>query len=379
MDKVKKTVQDNPKNRIEYEIGDFKSAEWQPQIKFMRWDNEVNLSVRQVSEGTPNFYDVEEGHEFEIIWDEKPVSNKVHFTLETKGLDFFYQRELTPEEIAEGASRPDNVIGSYAVYHKTKGGMNRADGMDYKVGKAFHIYRPYAEDVNGMGVWCDLKITGANMTITVPQDFLDTAVYPVTVDPTFGYTSNGASEQSVTNTLSGYRFTLSENGTVTKLTGWITNRKGSSDSSGRTMGVYLQSDSSKKINSNENTQSLSNGVDTEVDFTLPSSVDLTAADYYIAATAAFISNGLRVNYDTGDTAYYQERAWNPYNTTLPDPAAFTSSSNEKLSLYATYTAAGGGPLSANISDSITATESATVSEASNVDTSTNKIYSVKIT
>src|SRR3990167_591565 len=193
MDKFKRVVQDNPKDRIEVEVGDFKSVEWQPQVKLMRWDNEVNLSVRQVSEGTPNFYDVEEGYEFEVILTEKPATNKVRFTIETKELDFFYQPPLTQQEIDEGAVRPDDVVGSYAVYHATKGGMNDAAGKEYKVGKAFHIYRPFAYDNEGNGVWCDLNITGANLTITIPQAFLDDAVYPVIVDPTFGNTGIGAS------------------------------------------------------------------------------------------------------------------------------------------------------------------------------------------
>ena len=43
----KNVVQDNPKDRIEVEIGDSKQADiCYPQVKIMRWDNEVNFSVR---------------------------------------------------------------------------------------------------------------------------------------------------------------------------------------------------------------------------------------------------------------------------------------------------------------------------------------------
>ena len=103
--------------------------------------------------------------------------------------------EITQEEIDDGASRPENVVGSYAVYHQTRGRVNDSAGMEYKTGKAFHIYRPEAIDRDGNKVWCDLSISEqtGTLTVTVPQPFLDTAMYPVRVDPTFGYTTAGSS------------------------------------------------------------------------------------------------------------------------------------------------------------------------------------------
>ena len=37
------------------------------------------------------------------------------------------------------------------------------------------------------------------MTVTVPQNFLDKAVYPVIIDPTFGYATIGNSEDRTNN------------------------------------------------------------------------------------------------------------------------------------------------------------------------------------
>ena len=37
-----------------------------------------------------------------------------------KTLDFFDQPKPSPKEIPEGTVRHESVIGSYAVYHKTK-------------------------------------------------------------------------------------------------------------------------------------------------------------------------------------------------------------------------------------------------------------------
>jgi hypothetical protein len=73
--------------------------------------------------------------EIEIVLDEKPATNA--FRIEgAEDLDFFYQPELTPEENAEGAFRPENVVGSYAVYHKTKAN-HRVGDINYATEKAY--------------------------------------------------------------------------------------------------------------------------------------------------------------------------------------------------------------------------------------------------
>lgn len=145
----------------------------------------------------------EAAHEFDIDFtlDAKPDTNVFTHKIEgAEEFDFLYQPELTPEEIAEGAERPENVIGSYAVYHKTKAN-HRVGDTNYATGKAFHIYRPKAIDADGVQVWAELHYDAAQSTLSVavPQDFLDAAAYPVVVDPTFGYTITGASNASIEN------------------------------------------------------------------------------------------------------------------------------------------------------------------------------------
>jgi len=205
---------------FDIEIGDSKQKDFKPQLKIMKWDNEVNFSIRaEEAEGatvetvgniikyiTPDYevhqYEKPEagedgGFEFEWVLNKKPKSNILSTTIQSKELNFFYQPELTQEEINEGAERPDNVVGSYAVYHKTKKN-NLVGGKSYKTGKAFHIYRPEAVDAGGNKAWCDLHIDESILSVTVPQSFLDKAIYPVVVDPTFGYTSVGGSNQVCT-------------------------------------------------------------------------------------------------------------------------------------------------------------------------------------
>ncbi len=58
------------------------------------------------------------GFEIEIVLDEAPASNVFDVQVEgVEDLDFFHLPELTAEEIAEGAVRPENLVGSCAVYH----------------------------------------------------------------------------------------------------------------------------------------------------------------------------------------------------------------------------------------------------------------------
>lgn len=208
----------------EVEIGDAKQADFYPQVKVKSWDNECNLSVRLAEDIKDATHSEKDGKvewisagglkasiyelttysgcengaiEFDLTLDKKPVSNVITYTIQTKEFDFFYQPELTDEEKYTTISgvkkqtrfRDNNVVGSYAVYHKTK------KNNEYKTGKAFHIFRPWAEDATGKRVWCELNIDeqAGLLTITVSQKFLDTAVYPVLIDPTIGNTTAGSS------------------------------------------------------------------------------------------------------------------------------------------------------------------------------------------
>jgi hypothetical protein len=210
---------------VEISVGDEKQVDFFPRMKIKRWDNEVNFSVGIIStfQGSHGVVsdkvEWNDGHgigakfyekpgdqfEFEIILDEKPAAGFVLLSIEHKGLRFLYQPELTKEEIDNGNIRPDNVVGSYAVYHESMKG-NYVGGKNYRAGKVCHIYRPYVIDANRKQRWCDLDITGNVMKITIP----DGLVYPVVVDPTFGVNpaSPGASwELNAVDEMIGSLFT----------------------------------------------------------------------------------------------------------------------------------------------------------------------------
>lgn len=219
-----KVHKDHPQDRIDLEFGDAKdAAAFHPQIKVKRWDNEVNFSLRfdhsaiEGNEGfatdgetiewnkgnvVARFYplegdadpanDKQGAHEFDVTFYAPPTSNVLVFSLRTKGLCFEHQPSLTQAEIDRGMFRPEHVVGSYAVYHESKRD-NYAGKMQYRAGKAFHIYRPLITDAVGATVWGELQIDLAHekLLLTVPPEFLQSATYPITIDPTIGYTSIG--------------------------------------------------------------------------------------------------------------------------------------------------------------------------------------------
>jgi hypothetical protein len=231
------TPKDDPRDRIAIEVGDSQDlTRFYPQVKLMRWDDECNLSLRvglanyvgatttvngtdiiwESSRGKFHFYEVpadeahpEGGYEFEIILAKKPPTNTVTFTLRSKGLTAHYQRPLNQETPApnwvtvteteafdaEGhrvAYRPPKAVGSYALYHDSRIG-DIVGKQNYRAGKVGHIYRPHLTDALGAEAWgtITLDLVAQTCTITVPQDFLNSATYPVVIDPTFGYTTIG--------------------------------------------------------------------------------------------------------------------------------------------------------------------------------------------
>jgi hypothetical protein len=212
-------AKNDPKDKVEVFIGDDKEpSTFYPQVKHQRWDNECNVSYRLLNnekgaekittEGSKikwsrgnveaHFYDLEEGYEMEVVLLKKPRTNVVQFSLVDKDVEYFYQPALTEKEIEDGAHRPENVVGSYAVYAKTPK-TNYVGGKEYKCGKVGHIYRPKIHDSAGAEVWGELDIKNQILSVTIPQDFLDKAVYPVVVDPTFGYTTAGGTSSGFGN------------------------------------------------------------------------------------------------------------------------------------------------------------------------------------
>lgn len=142
----------------------------------------------------------------ERIFYVKPITAPKYKLTYSTGISFYYQPELTAEEIEEGLYRPDNVVGSYAVYYDKAGHYKNSDGstkVDYGSGKIGHLYAPYWVDSVGSRIKGTQRIDKNFLIFDLPSDeWLDTAVYPIKLDPDLGYTTAGASEY----TLNAYRY-----------------------------------------------------------------------------------------------------------------------------------------------------------------------------
>lgn len=174
-----------------------------PKVKFTRWNKEEDLTIEY--KGEEEFYTNALGDTFKfgLILNGKPTKNKFQFKLSGwENFKFLYQPPLkntnpdgsTWEYNKHGGTskRPADVNGSYAIYHKTK--QNYIIGQtNYKSGKFGHIYRPKFIDKNGKWVWGNLHIENGIYEVTIPQDFLDKAEYPVKANDTFGTTGVGGS------------------------------------------------------------------------------------------------------------------------------------------------------------------------------------------
>lgn len=356
-----------------------------PEMRLKKWDNEVNLGVaysKVKGQGSRNLlsnkmewkdakeevhaYPIDENNfEFEVVLKEKPDTNIFDFTIDgAENLDFFYQPEISNEQAqflatkkgitlleAKRKIRPENIVGSYAVYHKEK--KNQIEGQtNYATGKAFHIYRPKAIDDNGTEIWAELSYENGILRVIAPQSFLDSAIYPVRIDPTFGYTSLGASVLGPSqDKLYGSVFTSpSDMGTVSTIHHAIVSDLGT----GRFFKqvVVLHSDLNIVTNGVSNATAIPYDADQHADSFTSSSFatapTLSASTDYILFVIH--SDGDWSNYslyDTGSANQYHFDGSNSYTTpTNPTDAVHGDDnggpSNAKVSSYITYTAAGGG-------------------------------------
>lgn len=348
------------------EIGDRDAIDFKPRLKLNRWDGEsfIKVGLPTTAQSSPviegeklrwvepdlevRFYPLEletvegftqnelGGFEFEIILKEKPPTNQIILEIETQGLKCHYQPPLTPEEIAEGAVRPDNVVGSYAVYHDSRGSIHASaqDAEKYKCGKAFHIYRPKITDANSDWVWAELNIDekAGTLTVTIDQDWLDKAVYPVVVDPTFGYETLGASDAYYSGLRTGSKFTCPEAGTGVSIS-WGNDYA----FSGQATKCCLYDAGGNKVSDGETEEITSGGAEAWVTHNFLSAPTLAAADYWLLSWMS--SNYPEPKYDSvsGWPYYYIAT----YYTDWPSYIDMGSSTGRKYSIYCTYTAGGG--------------------------------------
>jgi hypothetical protein len=401
-------------NAIQAEVGNKNSDSFEPSLTLRKWNDEVNFKVKykhaekekdqkvdienkkikwKGKKTEVHYYDLKKGEmligeelehdvfEVEVILLEKPDTNIVEFDIETKGLNFYYQPALNSEDNPEADSctetqcfkdgevithRPENVIGSYAVYHESKAGDYSKMGLkNYRAGKAFHIYRPKIIDNAGKEVWGKLNITDNLLTVEIPQEFLDNAVYPVrhAAGLTFGYLVNGGSSDSVVlrHSSIGYRcyrvgstYVSGGAGTVDKISAYLsTNVTGT-----YTVAFLLNDEDSGGSGSHGQIVlaegSLSLGASYALKEINAASESIVNDSYIINVTADGTGlssdfDGIRIASDfTGANrnTYYEEfdnaNASTAFANSKENPwtESASSSTNLQYSIYCTYTAGG---------------------------------------
>ena len=285
----------------------------------------------------------EESVEFDVVLEKNIAIYEFVFPISSQNLVFYYQPPLYEEygffspfsnstfsvnatDVVENgivvSHRPEDVVGSYAVYHNSK------RNNEYKTGKAFHIYRPLAVDSVGNKVWCDLNIDEAKgiLSITISQTFLDSAVYPVSIDPSFGYTTAGASNYYIYHMIAGSVFPIPQSGTADSITVDFF-----SFGAGKAKTAIYQHSDSTLVKASGELSAAGSGWKT---FTLPDpKPTLTASTEYVLVAWASATY-TRIRYDTGDTnqGHYKDVTYNGF----PNPISFNHA-NYKFSIYCNYT------------------------------------------
>lgn len=203
---------------IDVQIGD-EGEGFKPTIILNKWnENALNLWIPDdlIKSKTPSikdktlklkdsereFYFKTEGDylKFGLIFTTRPEVSKWEFRLEGwQFYDWFFQDTLendfkngvdvvpgdTLEKYLEQRKRPEEVVGSYALYHKY-------DTWDKSgTGKFGHFYRPKFIDADGKTAWAILHIENGIYSVEMPEDFRASAKLPIMTNDTFGYDAIG--------------------------------------------------------------------------------------------------------------------------------------------------------------------------------------------
>ena len=338
---------------IDKELGVLTLQKWDVSIDISLDDSEP-ISSRDLIDKTEltyldyksEIYETDTGIEWDIILPSFPKTNVFSYQVEgSKQLNWYYQPALNPADYPKEYvvndthafddkgnlidHRPVNAVGSYAVYGDRQ-------GNEYMTGKIMHVYRPLIIDAHGESVWGNLVYYSGILSVVVPSDFLASAVYPVRVDPSFGYTSLGVTSNAVAEYIRASNFT-SGVGQITSITTYLNNAADNVinfDCAIYNTSLYL-------INETE-TLLLTVDEDGWYTFHISDGAMLTGNEVWLANWA---NDTCTIYYDTGQptTSYIYKQ-----NTEAQhwfNPITVPNYGTSILSIYANYTLAGGSPVS----------------------------------
>lgn len=290
----------------------------------------------------------------------KPPNSKYSLNLggNWRDFDFFYQKPLSTSDVpgsnleylkmdgvdhvrlnypAGGAitfeQRPLYIDGSYAVYHKTKRDYILGQ-KNYKIGKAFHIHVPKAIDADNKTFWRILNIEDGIYSVTIP----DEAVYPVTINDTFGFTSQGDSSTGFNPdfVMASGPFAPAGAGNATSVSWYFTNV----DTAPMTFGFYNETSSLPDVLQADSAGATEN-TDGWITQDLDSSTAVTVQNYWIASNRD--TDNVTIWYDSAgsETMWYKAQAYSGGTLVDPFPGSLTQFDN-KMSCYVTYTPTAAG-------------------------------------
>lgn len=262
-------------------------------------------------------------------------------------LSFHYQGELSSEDIADGAVRPDNVVGSFAVLSEFRNKVMNVSGelvANYGTGKVGHVYAPYWTDAEAR-VYKGTQILIGNTLHypKPPQEWIDSAVLPIKLDPDLGYgppNDIGGTSLPITpgqGLWSLYVGEMSEDGTLDSVSFYDADSSSGDD---YYVGCYEgASEAPTNLVWNSTVQEDSGLGWQTVDAGDESLTDVT--DYQVAIQAV-ASGDITLRYDTV-TGYSSSRLSGNTPGNFPDPygTPTDTQSSRRYSAYLTYTASGG--------------------------------------
>ena len=311
------------------------------QVKTESKSESIDGDLLKIKDGQVEscFKNIDGGIKIERVFDVKPTSAPRYKLAFSQGVRFCYQPELTPEEIADGHIRPDNVVGSYAIYCDKVGHYKDKSGnttVNYGSGKIGHLYAPYWTDSGGKKIKGSQEIVGNILTFDLPDEqWLDEAVYPITLDPDVGFTTAGGSLSSFNTNATGI-FSAGSNGSATAVFVAL-NGTGAMV----TAGVYNDNSSypGDLLRDSGDVASANGFVECTLD--TPLSIN-TGTNYWVCSRRS----GLSIRYDSlaGKYAKYSTTTYSAGSLPDPWPSGQSSAANTVYSMYFAYTESGGSTL-----------------------------------
>lgn len=279
------------------------------------------------------YYPIDGKHlEHERVFASEPLSLKLQFELlHSSGMTFTRQNI---EDFIPGSTYELNVPGSYCI------DIDRSNN-EFRAGKWGHLFVPELVDSIGRKIFVkDFRIENGMMKFELPRTWMRNAVYPVILDPTIGYTGEGALEYNNADYFGVCRLNTTTDGSGGDISTfhWFIHDNNDGISDGKAA-VYDGWQNGANRVSNSVTLAAGSQVAGWNVFAVTGTLAATT-DYFPAI--AFESGGPGMTYDTGSSQNHAYDTTFTFADEMSNPMEPTpTTGNSKLRLYVTYGVAPG--------------------------------------